>query len=187
MNTVSPELDRRFRDAAAATGLLDVAYDLVDSPVGPLLVAVSERGLCRISFDSEGQLEPLSRSYGPRVLRSAKPVDPVRRQLDEYFEGTRHDFELQLDLTVSGFYAQVLGELALVPYGETTTYGALAARTGRPKAARAIGTVMHNNPVPIVLPCHRVIGSTGSLTGYGGGLETKRFLLELERGGATLF
>jgi methylated-DNA-[protein]-cysteine S-methyltransferase len=184
MNTVSPELDRRFRDAAAATGLLDVTYDLVDSPVGPLLVAVSERGLCRISFDSEGQLEPLARSYGSRVLRSAKPVDPVRRQLDEYFEGARHDFELPLDLTVSGFYEQVLGELALVPYGETTTYGALAARTGRPKAARAIGTVMHNNPVPIVLPCHRVIGSTGSLTGYGGGLETKRFLLELERGGS---
>lgn len=184
MTTVSPELDRRFRDAAAAAGLLDVAYDLVDSPVGPLLVAVSERGLCRIAFDPEDQLETLARSYGPRVLRSAKPVDPVRRQLDEYFEGARHDFELPLDLSVTDFYARVLAELALVPYGETTTYGALAARTGRPKAARAIGTVMHNNPVPIVLPCHRVIGSTGSLTGYGGGLEAKRFLLELERGGS---
>jgi methylated-DNA-[protein]-cysteine S-methyltransferase len=187
MNSVSPELDRRFRDAAAATGLLDVAYDLVDSPVGPLLVAVSERGLCRISFDSEGQLEPLARSYGTRVLRSPRPVDPVRRQLDEYFEGGRHDFELPLDLTVTGFYAEVLGELARVPYGRTTTYGALAAATGHPKAARAVGTVMNRNPVPIVLPCHRVIGSDGSLTGYGGGLETKRYLLELERGGTTLF
>ena len=187
MNAVSPQLDRRFRDAAATEGLLDVAYDLVDSPVGPLLVAVSERGLCRIAFDPEGQLDGLARAYGRRVLRSARPVDPVRRQLDEYFEGVRHDFELPLDLTVSGFNAQVLAELALVPYGETTTYGTLAARSGRPKAARAVGTVMHNNPVPIVLPCHRVVGSTGSLTGYGGGLETKRFLLELEHGGATLF
>ena len=186
MNTVSPELDRRFRDAAAATGLLDVAYDLVDSPVGPLLVAVSERGLCRISFDSEGQLEPLARSYGTRVLRAARARRPGAPAARRVLRGRPHDFELPLDLTVSGFYAQVLDELALVPYGETTTYGALAARTGRPKAARAIGTVMHNNPVPIVLPCHRVIGSTGSLTGYGGGLETKRFLLELERGG-TLF
>ena len=107
----------------------------------------------------------------------------MRRQLDEYFEGARHDFELPLDLVVNPFDAEVLDELALVPYGETTTYGTLAARTGRPKAARAIGTVMNNNPMPIVLPCHRVIGSTGSLTGYGGGLETKRFLLELEQGG----
>jgi methylated-DNA-[protein]-cysteine S-methyltransferase len=186
MNTVSPELDRRFRDAAAATGLLDVAYDLVDSPIGPLLVAVSERGLCKISFQPDERLEPLARTYGTRVLRSAKPVDPVRRQLDEYFEGARHDFELQLDIAVNPFYAEVLDQLALVPYGETTTYGTLAARTGRPNAARAIGTVMHNNPVPIVLPCHRVIGSTGSLTGYGGGLPAKKFLLELEQGG-TLF
>ena len=150
MNTVSPELDLRFRDAAAATGLLDVAYDLVDSPIGPLLVAVSERGLCKIAFDPDDQLEPLARSHGRRVLRSARPVDPVRRQLGEYFEGTRHEFELPLDLAVGEFYAQVLGELARVPYGETTTYGALAARTGHPKAARAIGTVMHRNPVPIV-------------------------------------
>ncbi len=186
MNTVSPELDRRFRDAAAETGLLDVAYDLVDSPVGPLLVAVSGRGLCKISFDPDDRLEPLARAHGTRVLRTAKPVDPVRRQLDEYFEGVRHDFELPLDLTVSGFYAEVLDELARVPYGETTTYGALAIRTGHPNGARAIGTVMHNNPVPIVLPCHRVIGANGSLTGYGGGLPAKKFLLELEQGG-TLF
>ncbi len=186
MNSVSPELDRRFRDAAAASGLLDVAYDLVDTPIGPLLVAVSERGLCKISFDPDERLEPLARSYGTKILRTAKPVDPVRRQLDEYFEGTRHDFELPLHLTVNAFYAEVLDELARVPYGETTTYGTLAARTGRPNAARAIGTVMHRNPVPIVLPCHRVIGSTGSLTGYGGGLPVKKFLLELEQGG-TLF
>jgi methylated-DNA-[protein]-cysteine S-methyltransferase len=180
MNTVSPELDRRFRDAAAAAGLLDVAYDLVDSPVGSLLVAVSERGLCKIAFDPDDQLEPLARSYGRRVLRSARPVDPVRRQLDEYFEGVRHDFELQLDLTVGEFYAEVLAELARVPYGETTTYGALAARTGHPNAARAIGTVMHRNPVPIVLPCHRVIGSNGKLVGYAGGLDRKELLLKLE-------
>ena len=186
-NDVSPELDLRFRDAAAAEGLLDVAYDLVDSPIGPLLVAVSDRGLCRIAFDPDDQLDRLARAYGKRVLRTARPVDPVRRQLDEYFEGARHDFELPLDLTVTDFNARVLAELALVPYGETTTYGTLAARSGRPKAARAVGTVMHNNPVPIVLPCHRVVGSTGSLTGYGGGLHVKRYLLELEHAGSTLF
>ena len=180
MTAVSPELDRRFRDAAASSGLLDVAYDLVDSPIGPLFVAVSERGLCRISFDAEGQLDGLARAFGPRVLRAARPVDPARRQLDEYFEGRRHEFELPLDLAVTDFYRRVLAQLALVPYGETTTYGALAARVGRPKAARAVGTVMHRNPIPIVLPCHRVVGAGGSLVGYAGGLERKEALLRLE-------
>jgi len=181
--TVSPELDARFREAAAAEGLLDVAYDLVDTPVGQLLVAVTGRGLCEISYDpdEEREAESLARAFGARVLRSPRPTDEARRQLDEYFAGKRRGFELPIDLSATRDFAHtVLDELARVPYGELTTYGALAAKAGRPRAARAVGTVMNRNPVPIVLPCHRVVGSTGALTGYGGGLERKRALLELE-------
>jgi methylated-DNA-[protein]-cysteine S-methyltransferase len=181
---VSPELDRRFRDAAAAEGLLDVAYELHDTPVGRLLVAVTERGVCEISYDADpsAEAERLARAFGARVLRSPRPTDEVRRQLDEYFAGTRRDFELEVDLgtTRAEFGRAVLEQLARVPYGEVTTYGTLAARAGRPRAARAVGTVMNRNPVPIVLPCHRVVGSTGSLVGYAGGLDRKRTLLELE-------
>ena len=108
------------------------------------------------------------------------PIDEGRRELDEYFEGRRTELDVALDLSVAPFYEQVLRELARVPYGRTTTYGTLAATVGRPRAARAVGTVMHNNPIPIVLPCHRVVGANGSLTGYGGGLHVKRALLELE-------
>ena len=183
MTAVSPELDRRFRDAAAREDLLDVAYDLVDSPVGRLLVAASGRGLCRIVYDAEpGQeLERLSYSFGPRVLRSSPPIDAAKRQLDEYFEGTRRRFELPLDVTLlADFNRRVLQELARVPYGEVVTYGELAVRAARPRAARAVGTVMNRNPLPIVLPCHRVIGANGKLVGYAGGLERKEALLRLE-------
>jgi len=183
MNPVSPELDRRFRDAAASENLLDVAYDFVDTPVGSLLVATSERGLCRISYDAEPEreLERLARTFGVRVLRSSKPVDEARRELDEYFEGNRRRFDLRLDLALlADFNRRVLDELARVPYGEVVTYGELAARSERPRAARAVGTVMNRNPLPIVLPCHRVIGANGKLVGYGGGLERKEQLLRLE-------
>ena len=108
------------------------------------------------------------------------PLDDVRRELDEYFQGRRTAFDLPLDLRVAPFHDAVLRELARVPYGRTTTYGTLAATVGRPRAARAVGTVMHSNPIPIVLPCHRVIGANGSLTGYAGGLDVKRRLLQLE-------
>jgi methylated-DNA-[protein]-cysteine S-methyltransferase len=181
--TVSPELDRRFRDAAAAEGLLDVAYELHDTPVGRLLVAVTDQGLCEISYDADpdAEAERLARAFGSRVLRSPRPTDEARRQLDEYFAGTRREFDLAVDLRPAReFGRSVLEQLARVPYGEVTTYGMLAARAGRPRAARAVGTVMNRNPVPIVLPCHRVVGSTGALVGYGGGLERKRMLLELE-------
>jgi methylated-DNA-[protein]-cysteine S-methyltransferase len=115
------------------------------------------------------------------VLRSPRPTDEARRQLDEYFAGTRREFDLDVDLSPAReFGRSVLEQLARVPYGELTTYGELAARAGRPRAARAVGTVMNRNPVPIVLPCHRVVGSSGSLVGYAGGLERKRLLLELE-------
>jgi methylated-DNA-[protein]-cysteine S-methyltransferase len=180
---VTSELDRRFRDAAAAGGLLDVAYDVTDSPVGRLFVAASTRGLCRISFDPEPELEleRLSRAFGPRVLRSPRPLDDTRRQLDEYFEGRRHAFDLDVDVErLTGFNRRVLDVLALVPYGSLTTYGTLAREAGRPRSARAVGTIMNRNPIPIVLPCHRVVGSTGSLVGYAGGLERKEQLLRLE-------
>jgi methylated-DNA-[protein]-cysteine S-methyltransferase len=115
------------------------------------------------------------------VLRSPRSVDNARRELDEYFEGRRRAFDLSLDLrALPPFTVSVLGELARVPYGKTTTYGELARRVGHPRAARAVGTVMNRNRIPIVLPCHRVVGSTGSLTGYAGGLDVKQALLELE-------
>jgi methylated-DNA-[protein]-cysteine S-methyltransferase len=164
-------------------GILDVAYDLVDTPIGQLFVAATDRGLCRISFDPETErvVEYLSRTLGTRVLRAPRPVDKTRRQLEEYFDKRRTDFALDIDLRLAaGFSRRVLDELALVPYGEVTTYGELAKRAERPRAARAVGTVMNRNPIPIVLPCHRVVGSTGSLVGYGGGLDRKEALLRLE-------
>ncbi len=182
--TISPSLDERFRAAAATADLLDVAFDVLpDTPIGPLLVGVSDRGVCRISFDAEPEhhLELLARQFGPRVLRSSKPVDRVRRELDEYFAGRRQHFEVEPDIRfVPAYHRVVLGELARVEYGTTTTYGALAELTGNPRAARAVGTVMHRNPIPIVLPCHRVIGASGNLTGYAGGLHLKEQLLQLE-------
>ena len=185
--TVSPDLDRRFREAASAAGLVDVAYDVVDSPIGTLLLAATERGLCRLGFDPdpEAEVERLARGHGARVLRVPKRLDTARRQLEEYFEGEREDFELPTDLTgVPSFQTDVLVELGRVPYGTVTTYGQLARTIGKPRAARAVGGALNRNPVPIVLPCHRVVGSTGSLVGYGGGLDRKRALLELE--GLTL-
>jgi methylated-DNA-[protein]-cysteine S-methyltransferase len=181
--SVTPELDRRFREAAATEGLLDVGFDVVDSPVGPLLVAATGRGLARIYFDPdpEHHLDRLAKTFGPRILRATSSVDPAARQLDEYFAGDRSAFELDVDLRGAAPFAQhVLDELARVPYGQTTTYGTLAARVGAPRAARAVGTVMNRNPIPIVLPCHRVVGANGSLTGYGGGLHVKEHLLRLE-------
>ncbi len=181
--TISPEVHRRFRVAAASQDLLDVAYDLIDTPVGSLLIAGSRRGLCRIEFDPEPNpdLEGLARAFGAKVLRAPGHLDPVKQQLEEYFRGERSEFDLPVDLTpLQGFGRRVLTELARVPYGTVITYGALARQAERPKAARAVGTVMNRNPVPIVLPCHRVIGSTGKLVGYGGGIERKEALLRLE-------
>jgi methylated-DNA-[protein]-cysteine S-methyltransferase len=175
---ITPELDARFRAAALAEGIVDVRYDIAESPVGDLFIASTPRGLCRLSYTIEGEDEEIARIFGARVLRS--PLDDVRRELDEYFEGRRHEFDVPVDLRVAPFHEAVLHELAQVPYGRTATYGALAAKVGKPKAARAVGTVMNRNPIPIVLPCHRIIGANGSLTGYGGGLHVKRALLELE-------
>jgi methylated-DNA-[protein]-cysteine S-methyltransferase len=187
--TIPADLDTRFRERAAAAGLLDVAYDVADSPLGPLLVAATPRGLCRIGFDAEpdAAVEELAQTHGTRVLRSPNPLTEIRRQLDGYFGGTRAAFELDVDVTsLAPFQRRVLEELARVAYGTTETYGGLAARIGSPGAARAVGGALNRNPIPIVLPCHRVVGSDGRLVGYAGGLERKRALLALESDQAQL-
>ncbi len=183
MTTVPSSLDHRFREEAASAGLLDVAYDLTDSPIGTLLVAASERGVCRISFDPEPEqeLDALATAFGARVLRASGPVDGARRELEEYFEGARHEFDLRVDLTpLPPFQRAVLEELVRVPYGHVDTYGGLAQRIGKPRAARAVGGALNRNPIPIVVPCHRIVGASGSLVGYAGGLERKQALLGLE-------
>jgi methylated-DNA-[protein]-cysteine S-methyltransferase len=180
--TISQDVDRQFREAAADLGLIDVGYDVVESPIGPLFVAVSTEGLAQLSFHPQDRdLDRLAAFAGPRVLRSSQSVDRVRRELDEYFEQRRRVFDLTLDLRgLPPFTVSVLGALSKVPFGETTTYKTLAERVGHPRAARAVGTVMNRNRIPIILPCHRVVGSTGDLVGYGGGLDKKVALLELE-------
>lgn len=183
MTTLPDRTDARFRAAAAAEGLLDVAYDFTDSPVGRLLVAASARGVCRISFDPDAdhELDALAAAFGARVLRAPGPVDPLRRELDEYFAGTRTAFDLPVDLTpLPDFQRTVLEELVRVPYGHVDTYGGLAGRLGKPRAARAVGGALNRNPIPIVVPCHRIVGASGSLVGYAGGLERKQALLGLE-------
>jgi methylated-DNA-[protein]-cysteine S-methyltransferase len=180
VTTVSPDVDRRFREAAVREGLVDVMYDLTDSPVGTLLVASTERGVCRIGYDPEQTLDELPVRFGLRVLRIPGRLDRVRRELEEYFAGRRREFDLPLDLRVTPFQESVLRRLALVPFGRLETYAELARQVGKPRAARAVGMVMNRNPIPIVLPCHRIVGSDGSLTGYGGGLDRKEALLRLE-------
>jgi methylated-DNA-[protein]-cysteine S-methyltransferase len=179
--TVPATLDRRFRNAAASTGLVDVAYDLVDSPLGELLVAVTDAGVCSLEYGGESGLEALVPRFGPRILRAERPVEAARRQLGEYFGGTRHEFDLDVDLRgVPAFQRSVLAELVRVPFGHVSTYGELAGRIGKPKAARAVGGALNRNPVAIVVPCHRIVGAGGKLVGYAGGLDRKRTLLELE-------
>src|SRR3954469_530155 len=175
---LTADLDRSFREAAAATGLLDAAYAVVETPLGTVLLAPGEGGLPRVSFTPD--VAALAAAVGPRVLRVPSRLDDAAAQLDEYFAGRRHGFDLELDLDAPPFQRDVLRELALVPYGEVATYGEVARRIGRPRAARAVGGALNRNPLPIVLPCHRVVGATGSLVGYAGGLDRKRTLLALE-------
>jgi methylated-DNA-[protein]-cysteine S-methyltransferase len=183
--TLPTTLDDRFRDAASAAGLLDAAYDVTDSPVGELLLAVTDRGVCWIEFSSDDTLDRLAGQMGRRLLRVPRRLTAVKRELDEYFSGDRTTFDVPVDVaSVPAFQQSVLRELARVPYGEVTTYGALAGRIGKPRAARAVGGALNRNPVPIILPCHRVVSASGSLVGYAGGLERKQALLKLE--GAAL-
>jgi methylated-DNA-[protein]-cysteine S-methyltransferase len=170
--------------AADRAGELDIAYTTFDSPVGPLLLAATEAGLLRVAYEIEDHdrvLETISARISPRILRAPKRLDEAMRELDEYFAGRRTTFDLPLDLGLStGFRQVVQRELAHIAYGHTQSYGQVAAAVGNPKAVRAVGTACATNPLPVVLPCHRVLKADGSLGGYAGGPATKAVLLELE-------
>jgi len=172
-------------ERASAEGLLDVAYATVDSPLGRLMVASTPRGLVRLSYsefrDDDAVLTDLARRVSPRVLEAPARVDPARRELDEYFEGRRTKFDLPIDWTLTrGFTTEVLRATAAVGFGDTTTYSEVARVAGSPRAVRAAGNSLGSNPMPIVVPCHRVLRTGGGLGGYTGGLERKEFLLRLE-------
>ena len=177
-------LAQEFVRRAEREGLLDVAYAEVDSPVGRLLVAATHRGLVRVTFPIEAPekvLEQLAASVSPRVLEAPERLDHVRRALDRYFEGRLHDFDLPLDWQLTqGFYRKVLRATARIPYGQTRSYKQMATKAGSPRAVRATGSALGSNPLPIIVPCHRVLRTGGALGGYGGGLDTKQALLELE-------
>jgi methylated-DNA-[protein]-cysteine S-methyltransferase len=175
----------RFAERAGEEGLVDVAYATLDTPVGELLVASTRRGVVRISyldwFPAEATLADLARRVSPRVLEAPARLDEVRRELDEYFAGGRRRFDVRVDRSLLGPFARkVLGRTARIPYGEVSTYAAMAAAAGSPRASRAAGNALASNPIPIVIPCHRVLRSGGGMGGYTGGLERKAQLLELE-------
>jgi methylated-DNA-[protein]-cysteine S-methyltransferase len=174
----------RLAARAAEEGLLDVAYAVVHSPVGRLVLAGTRRGLVEIAYDSEeldSILERLAARLSPRVLEAPTRLDPVRRELDEYFEGRRLGFDLPLDWSLSaGFSQRVLRATAKVPYGQVSTYREVAAKAGNERAVRAAGNALGSNPIPIVVPCHRIVRTGGALGGYGGGVERKEYLLRLE-------
>jgi methylated-DNA-[protein]-cysteine S-methyltransferase len=178
------QLMHRLGPRAEAAGLVDVAYASMDSPVGELMVAVTPRGLVRVSFASEVAeqvLAELAERVSPRVLRLPRRTDEARRELDEYFAGSRQRFDLPLDWTlVRGFAQGVLRATAKVPFGQVTTYRLMAEAAGSPRASRAAGNALGSNPIPIVVPCHRVLHSGGGLGGYAGGLDRKKLLLALE-------
>jgi methylated-DNA-[protein]-cysteine S-methyltransferase len=171
-------------DRAAAEGLLDVAYATVDSPFGPLLLATTPRGLVKVSlpdYDPEETLQDLAQRISPRVLEAPAQLDEARRQLDRYFEGRLREFDLPLDWRLSkGFRRRALRAIDRIPYGKTRSYTQIAASAGNERAVRAAGTACGANPIPIVVPCHRVLRSGGALGGYGGGLPMKKALLEME-------
>jgi methylated-DNA-[protein]-cysteine S-methyltransferase len=178
------ELAARLAAEAAGRGLLDVAVGEVDSPLGRLLVAVTSRGVLRVAFEEEDRdrvLAQIAREVSPRILESAGATDEARRELEEFFETERTRFGLKVDRRlIHGVARDVLLATSRIPYGQTSTYGTVARTIGRPTASRAVGRALGSNPIPIVIPCHRVIGASGSLTGYAGGLERKIALLELE-------
>jgi methylated-DNA-[protein]-cysteine S-methyltransferase len=181
---VPDRLHGRLVEAAESAGVLDIAYSIVDTPVGPLLLAATEAGLVRVAFAGEGHeavLQQLATRLSPRILLAPARLDEAARQLDEYFSGTRHIFELPLDRALSAGYRREIHEyLPSIPYGQTASYAQIALATGRPKAVRAVGTACATNPLPVVVPCHRVLRSDGSLGGYLGGTEAKNRLLRLE-------
>lgn len=177
-------LHARLESTARDAGLLDVAYRTVDSPIGTLLLATTELGMLRVAFDREGidaVLEDLARDVSPRILRAPARLDRAARELDQYFAGDRQAFDLPLDLRLShGFRRTVLERLTHIEYGTTASYGDVAEAAGNPRAARAVGSACRTNPLPLIVPCHRVVRSDGSIGQYLGGVEAKRLLLSME-------
>lgn len=190
MSSAEELLVRRLRQElaqrAAAAGVLDVAYRTVDSPLGPLLLAATTAGVVRVAFeqqDHDAALDELARRVSPRVLRAPARLDPLARELEEYFGGRRREFDVPLDLSLAtgDFRRTVLVALQRIGFGVSVSYAALAADVGNPRAVRAVGTACARNPVPLVVPCHRVVRSDGSSGQYAGGAEAKSRLLQLER------
>lgn len=177
-------LHDRLTDTAEREGLLDVAYRLVDTPVGQLLLAATAQGLVKVAFarqDHDAVLAALASAISPRILHAPARLDEVTRQLDEYFAGERHTFDVPLDFRLArGFRLSVLEHLPEIGYGHTESYAEVAAAAGSPKAVRAVGTACALNPLPVVVPCHRVVRSDGSFGQYAGGEEAKRLLLTME-------
>lgn len=178
------ELRARLADAAERDGILDVAYRVIDSPVGPLLVAATEVGLVRVAFASENHdavLQSLAERISPRILLAPARLETVVRELEEYFDGNRQGFDVRLDWRLSaGFCSTVLQHLPEIGYGHTASYAAVAKLAGNPKAVRAVGSACATNPIPVIVPCHRVVRADGGMGGYLGGVEAKRTLLTLE-------
>jgi methylated-DNA-[protein]-cysteine S-methyltransferase len=198
--TISDQIERELRrtapqphgapdlsEAAAAAGLLDVAYATLDSPLGALLVAVTPNGLVRLAYLDDGGeeeatvLEELAANVSPRVLASPRKLDEPRRELDQYFSGRRRQFDVRLDWQLTrGFARRVLEATAQIPFGATATYKQVATQAGSARAYRAAGNALGSNPIPIIVPCHRILHSGGGLGGYTGGLDRKRVLLAVE-------
>ncbi|WP_445170074.1 methylated-DNA--[protein]-cysteine S-methyltransferase [Mycolicibacterium sp. Dal123E01] len=178
------DLHDRLAAAALRDGLLDIAYRTIDSPVGPLLLAATERGLVRVAYDREDHdavLAQLADKISPRILHEPGRLDLAVRELDEYFARTRRSFDLPLDWRLAaGFRSAVLHHLPDIGYGQTASYAEVAVLAGSPKAVRAVGTACAKNPLPVVVPCHRVVRSDGAMGGYLGGPQAKRLLLDLE-------
>ena len=174
-------------DTAEAAGMLDVAYTTTASPLGTLLLAGTDRGLVRVAYldfaDRDDVLQSLADRVSPRMLEAPGRLDQPRRELEDYFEGRRHAFELPLDRRLmTEFMGRVLTATAAIPYGSVSTYGAVAREAGSPRGSRAAGNALGSNPMPIVIPCHRVLHAGGGIGGYTGGLERKRTLLAIEAG-----
>lgn len=167
-----------------AQGVLDVAYTTIDSPVGPLLLAATQAGLVRVAYQREGfetVLDTISRRVSPRILKAPRRLDGAARELDEYFSGRRTRFDLDLDFALSGGFRELVQrQLSRIDYGRTESYKQVAEQVGNPRAVRAVGTACATNPLPVVVPCHRVLRSDGGLGGYIGGLDAKNTLLTLE-------
>lgn len=188
LRDVDPELLARLRDGladqAASAGLLDLGYRTIDSPLGSLLLVASDRGLTRIAFASQDHdrvLAELAAQVSPRILRAPGRLERAARELDEYFAGTRRSFDLPLDLAATGEFRRTVQQLLpTIGYGRTVSYTELATLAGRPSAVRAAASACATNPLPVVVPCHRVLRTDGSLGGYLGGLAAKRALLDLE-------